>query len=310
MSAAHIVRFVGTVIHELIGHGTGKLLTETAPGQFNYDPENPPISPVTGQAVRSWYKPGEAWTSVFGKLAPTVDECRAFLMSSNLADNKSILDLFGYNQDSVPNADDCRYSFYSLPFNVPNELICPDCWFPIVTYFAYLQIGVECLRALRSFNAGEQVWGGDHDQVSSGPRTTISFDINASQAQFAIFKHILEDGNGVMWIEQDPAGPDPFVHVNRSKILSHGKPSIGGILCKIHMWHSTADVDACRPFYESLSAVDGKYKVWRQIVLSKHEPKWKFVQPNTFLRNDGKIELKEYEPNNVGIIQSFFKRDL
>ncbi|KAL1854329.1 hypothetical protein Daus18300_011515 [Diaporthe australafricana] len=268
MSAAHIVRHVGTVIHELIGHGTGKLLTETAPGQFNYDPGNPPISPVTGQAVQSWYKPGETWTSVFGKLAPTVEECRAFLMSSYLADNKSILELFGYNQDSVPTADD-------------------------LTYFAYLQIGVEGLRALRSFNAAQQVWGGDHDQ-----------------AQFAIFKHILEDGNGVMWIEQDPAAPALFVHVDRSKILSHGKLSIGHMLCKIHVWRSTADVDACRPFYESLSAVDGEYEVWRQIVVSKHEPKWKFVQPNTFLRDDGTIELKEYEPNNVGIIQSFFERDL
>lgn len=62
------------------------------------------------------------------------------------------------------------------------------------------------------------------------------------------------------------------------------------------------------PFYESLSAVDGDYETCRQTVLSKPEPKCKFVQPNTFLREDGTVELREYEASNVGIIQSFFEQ--
>lgn len=106
MSAAHIIRFIGTVIHELIGHGTGKLLTETAQGEFNFDRNDPPVSPVTGEAIQTWYRPGETWTGVFGKLATTVEECRAFLMSSYLADNRDILGIFGYDQDSTPTADD------------------------------------------------------------------------------------------------------------------------------------------------------------------------------------------------------------
>lgn len=106
MSAAHTVRFIGTVIHELIGHGTGKRLTETAQGEFNFDHNNPPVSPVTGEAVQTWYRPGETWTSVFGKLAHTVEECRAFLMATYMADNRDILGLFGYTQDSNPTTDD------------------------------------------------------------------------------------------------------------------------------------------------------------------------------------------------------------
>jgi len=85
MHADHIVRFIGTAVHELIGHGTGKLLSETAPGKFNFDHTNPPVNPVTGRVVDTWYKPGETWNSVFGKLAPSVEECRAFLMSAYLA---------------------------------------------------------------------------------------------------------------------------------------------------------------------------------------------------------------------------------
>jgi dipeptidyl-peptidase-3 len=106
MGCAHILRFIGTAIHELIGHGTGKLLTETAAGNFNFDHKNPPISPVTSRPVQTWYKPGETWNSVFGKLAPTVEECRAFLVANYLADNRNILALFGYDENSTPTADD------------------------------------------------------------------------------------------------------------------------------------------------------------------------------------------------------------
>ncbi|KAJ8121468.1 hypothetical protein ONZ43_g2085 [Nemania bipapillata] len=139
---APIIRFIGTTIHEIIGHGTGKLLTETSPGKFNFDHLHPPVSPVTGESIRTWYKPGETWNSVFGKLAMTVEECRAFLTANYLADDKDILDMFGYNQTSTPTANDLIYN-------------------------SYLQIGVEGLRALRSFNYEDQVWGGDHDRVSS-----------------------------------------------------------------------------------------------------------------------------------------------
>lgn len=59
-----------------------------------------------------------------------------------------------------------------------------------------------------------------------------------------------------------------------------------------------------------LSIVDGQYEVWRQTVVLNPEPKWKFVQPNTFLKDDGTVELREYEASNIGIIQSFFERGL
>lgn len=116
MNCAHIIRFNGTAIHELLGHGSGKLLAELSPGEFNFNHDNPPISPITGKPIQTWYKPKETWNSVFGKLAMTVEECRAFLFAYLLADNKDILTLFGYDQDSVLSADDREYLNSSTSF--------------------------------------------------------------------------------------------------------------------------------------------------------------------------------------------------
>jgi len=49
----HIVRFKVTAIHELLGHGTGNLLTEIAPGVFNLDRENLPVNPLTGKSIET-----------------------------------------------------------------------------------------------------------------------------------------------------------------------------------------------------------------------------------------------------------------
>lgn len=65
----HIIRFIVTAIHELLGHSTGKLLTETTPGTYNFDRENLPTNPLRGKAIETWYQPGQTWTSVFEKLA-------------------------------------------------------------------------------------------------------------------------------------------------------------------------------------------------------------------------------------------------
>lgn len=105
----HIIRFIVTAIHELLGHGTGKLLTETAPDVYNFDKQNLPLNPLTGKAIETWYKLGQTWTSVFGKLATSVEECRAMLVSYYLVDDKEVLSMFGYTDTSTITADDRQY---------------------------------------------------------------------------------------------------------------------------------------------------------------------------------------------------------
>lgn len=75
------------------------------------------------------------------------------------------------------------------------------------------------------------------------------------------------------------------------------------------MYRCTADVSACRAYYEDLSKVDGEYLEWRKIVLAKKQPKWVFVQANTFLDGD-EVTLKEYDPSPQGVFQSWAERDV
>ncbi|KAL8950769.1 MAG: hypothetical protein Q9183_007505, partial [Haloplaca sp. 2 TL-2023] len=88
-------------IHELLGHGTGKLLQEVSPGKFNFDASKPPISPITGKPTTTYYKPGQTWSSVFGGLSASYEECRAECVAMALSCDFSILHIFGLGDGST-----------------------------------------------------------------------------------------------------------------------------------------------------------------------------------------------------------------
>lgn len=106
------------VLHELLGHGTGKMMAEIGPGKHNFDLDNLPIDPLTGNPITSWYKLGQTWTGQFGDLATTVDECRAELVGAYLMDDPELLELFGFTETSDIRADDCKK--FPLPQNTAN----------------------------------------------------------------------------------------------------------------------------------------------------------------------------------------------
>ena len=100
------MRLVITAIHELVGHGSGKLLSETSTGHFNFDRENLPISPLIGRPIETWYLPGQTWANVFGSIGHSVEECRAMLVALYLISNKELLFIFGYDDTTEITPDD------------------------------------------------------------------------------------------------------------------------------------------------------------------------------------------------------------
>ena len=260
-------------IHELLGHGTGKLLQETEPGVYNFDHANPPISPVTSQPVSTWYKPGQTWSSVFGPIASSYEECRAECVAMALSCDFEILKIFGFGtgqQDMANEAGD-------------------------VLYVAYLQMARAGVGALEYWDPTSRKWGQAH-----------------MQARFSILRTFMDAGDGFVEIKATKDDlSDLEICLDRSKILSHGRPAVESYLQKLHVYKSTADVEAGRSLYDEVTGVDEWWggKV-RPVVLEKKTPRKVFVQANTVLEGDGKVVLKEYEPTMEGMIQSYAERDI
>lgn len=112
-----------------------------------------------------------------------------------------------------------------------------------------------------------------------------------------------------MSVDCNPQEEKLIVRIDRWKIQSHAKPALGRMLLRLHMYRSTADVPACRQYYEDLSKVDCVYLKWRDVVLAQKRPKWVFVQANTFLRGE-EVMLTEYDATPEGVIQSWAHRDV
>ena len=166
-------------------------------------------------------------------------------------------------------------------YTLESEITAPD-----LTYNMYVQLGVDGLRGLQNYNVEGGKWGQAH-----------------SRAHFAMLKCLLTDGNGFMTVDCDSSENQITVHVDRSRIISDGKPALGRMLLRLHMYRCTADVESCRSYYEDLSKVEGRYVEWRRIVLAKQQPKWIFVQANTFF-DDNRVIMREYEATSEGVIKS------
>ncbi|KAF2790206.1 dipeptidyl-peptidase III [Melanomma pulvis-pyrius CBS 109.77] len=258
-------------LHELLGHGCGKLLQETEPGVFNFDIKNPPISPISGKPITTYYKPGQTWGSTFGSIAASYEECRAECVAMALACEFPILQLFGFGdgkEDINGEAGD-------------------------VLYAAYLSMARAGIAALEFWDPKSRKWGQAH-----------------MQARFSILRTFLNAGVEFCELEhKEDDLSDLTLRLERSKILTLGRPAVEDYLQKLHIYKSTADVENAKKLYEEITTVEPFYENYvRPIVLKKKTPRKVFVQANTVVQ-DGKVVLKEYEAGNTGMIQSYFERE-
>ncbi|KAI1751939.1 putative dipeptidylpeptidase III [Xylaria castorea] len=123
-------------LHELFGHGSGKHLREISPGEFNFDINDPPRSPLSGTPVGSWYRPGQTFKSMFGW---SYEECRCELVGLFLSLVPEAAVLF-----SEPDSDDSIDDIIDVMF---------------------LYVMRQGILGLLAWNPTTKIWGSAHTRA-------------------------------------------------------------------------------------------------------------------------------------------------
>ncbi|XP_034746579.1 dipeptidyl peptidase 3 isoform X1 [Etheostoma cragini] len=255
-------------LHELLGHGSGKLFVQDDAGNFNFD-HNKVTNPETGELVSSWYRSSETWDSKFSTIASSYEECRAECVGLYLCLNKQVLSIFGHEGQDAEDVvyinwlSMVRAGLLGLEFYTPES----KSWRQ-----AHMQARFVILRVL--LEAGEGLVGLEEVTGQDGkPDARITLDRSKipTVGKNAIHKFLCK-------LQVLKATAD----VDGGRALYEG--------------YSTVSDSGAHNFLRL-----------RETVLLRKEARKMFVQANTRVNGDS-VELVEYEGSVAGLIQSFTER--
>lgn len=86
-------------LHELLGHGTGKLFQLNEAGEKNWDTDVVK-NPFTGEEITTCYTASETWSQKFGKLHSGYEECRADSVALHLIQFNEPFEIFCAGMES------------------------------------------------------------------------------------------------------------------------------------------------------------------------------------------------------------------
>lgn len=246
-------------LHELLGHGTGKLLQEESENKFNFDKAAHP-------EIKSWYGQHDTWRSLFSSIAGSYEECRAELVALYLILSKplEILPIF-----DITSAEDQKD----------------------VQFVATLLMVRAGFVGLEFWDPSSNKWGQAH-----------------MQARFAIAK-VLHSA-GVFEVKHTEADySDLEIVIDESKLSTVAVDALGDFLNKLHVFKSTGNAPEGIAYYTDKTAVTPDYAKFRDAVLAKKLPRKHLIQANTVVKGEN-VEVVEYDESEVGMIQSFFEREV
>lgn len=154
---------VKVALHELLGHGSGKLFIKEADGKFNFDVDKV-INPLTNGPITKFYEHTETWGSKFGKINNAYEECRADTVALLLSTYDEVLKVL---YPEVPEKWD------DILFTV---------WYQVVT------IG---LQALEYWDAEKKAFGQAH---MNADYVLVRVLLEAGEDLLKIVKEKKEDG--------------------------------------------------------------------------------------------------------------------
>jgi len=255
-------------LHELLGHGSGKLFIKSEDGSTNFPADLK--NPLTGSIIETMYAQGESYDSVFTTLGSAFEECRAESVGLYLSLDNDVLKIFGVEGDE---AETVKYvNWLSMVFAGAAkalELYQPQTggWLQSHSQarFAILQVLLEAGEGL--VNIEEKVGDdGKPDLLITVDRTKIDTVGRKAMHEFLLKLQVYKSTAD---IKQARAMFDKYTSVH-----DNGK----------YPWAT-----------------------WREIVMDKKQPRKIFVQCNTAEENKT-VVLKSYEATPQGFVQSWIDR--
>ncbi|RLU16899.1 hypothetical protein DMN91_010968 [Ooceraea biroi] len=227
-------------------------------------------NPLNGGKIDKFFLKGETYDSKFGPMGSSYEECRAEAVGLYLSLEREVLSIFGH-EGSI--AEDIIY----------------------VNWLSLLWSGFA--KAFEMYQPSTGTWSQAH-----------------AQARYVLLRVCLEAGDGFVNVVETEDGKNLEMSVDRRKIFTTGKKAIGDFLLKLQVYKSMGDVESAKEMYDRYSAVPESgphpWARWRDIILSRKEPRKIFVQSNTFIDgfDPNNVVLKNYESSFTGFIQSWIER--
>ncbi|XP_008331494.1 dipeptidyl peptidase 3 isoform X2 [Cynoglossus semilaevis] len=255
-------------LHELLGHGSGKLFVQDDQGKFNFD-QNKVVNPETGELVSSAYRGSETWDSKFSTIASSYEECRAECVGLYLCLNKDVLSIFG---NEGQDAEDVIY----------------------VNWLSMVRAG---LLGLEFYTPESKSWRQAHMQARF---VILRVLLEAGEGLVSLEEATGQDGKPDCKITLDRSkihtvGKDAIQRfLCKLQVLKSTSDVEGG--------------RALYDFYSTVSdSGSHNFLRLRDTVLLRKEDRKMFVQANTRISGES-VELVEYEGSAAGLIRSFIER--
>ncbi|KAM9451195.1 dipeptidyl peptidase 3 isoform 1-T3 [Clarias gariepinus] len=255
-------------LHELLGHGSGKLFKQDEKGKFNFNHAEV-RNPETGELVSSWYKGSETWDSKFSTIASSYEECRAECVGLYLCLNKQVLSIFGHEGEA---ADEVVY----------------------VNWLTMVRAG---LLGLEFYTPESKSWRQAHMQARF---VILRVLLEAGEGFVTLSETTGADGQPDALIMLDRSK----IHTVGKSAIQKFLCCLQVYKSTADVEGGRALYDR----YSAVTAEGAhNFLRLRETVLLRKEARKMFVQANTRVKGEA-VELEQYEASAAGLIQSFARR--
>lgn len=222
-------------LHELYGHGSGKLLSKA-------DVEKgtllDPLALLEGRKVplTTYYKEGETYPGVFGSMSSAFEECRAECTAIFLCSFPRVMEIYGL---APTNPEDKAMPYRDLVFT---------------SFYDMMRAG---LLALSFYDPSRQAWLQAHSQA----RFCILRACLIWAPKAVVLKEVVENGAKTLELVIDRSRLDDVIYAAR-KLLLH-----------LNVYKASANFATANEFFVAMTALDERWVSYRAIAETLKKPR-------------------------------------